>query len=193
MNMLNRGYWVTTLLSVIGLAIVTNVMMNTGGTLGAYGIPTWVWFFFAGIVGLATSVAFVYITQYYTAGGWRPVKEIAEASKTGPATNIITGTAVGFETTAVTAITIGIALFVSHWLGTQAHLVNAAGRRRRRHLRHRRRDDGHAHDHGLHPGDGHLRPDHRQRRRHRRVQPTPRAARARSPTDWTRSATPPRR
>jgi K(+)-stimulated pyrophosphate-energized sodium pump len=72
-------------------------------------------------------VAFVYITQYYTAGTYRPVREIAEASKTGPATNIISGTAVGFETTFVTAITIGIALFASHWLGTQAHLLNADG------------------------------------------------------------------
>ena len=80
-------------------------------------IPSWVWMFLAGIVGLATSVAFVYITQYYTAGGWRPVKEIAEASKTGPATNIISGTAVGFETTFVTAITIGIALLAERLPG----------------------------------------------------------------------------
>ncbi|MGZ6255880.1 MAG: sodium-translocating pyrophosphatase [Candidatus Limnocylindria bacterium] len=120
MNMLNRGYWVTTLLSVGGLALTTSIMMSTPGTSGANGIPPWVWFFGAGLVGLATSVAFVYITQYYTAGAWRPVKEIAEASKTGPATNIISGVAVGFETTAVTAITIAIALFASHWLGTQA-------------------------------------------------------------------------
>jgi K(+)-stimulated pyrophosphate-energized sodium pump len=127
MSMLNRGYWVTTLLSVVALAFVTNVMMDTAGTTGEFGIPAWVWFFFAGVVGLATSVVFVYITQYYTSGAWRPVREIAEASKTGPATNIISGTAVGFETTAVTAITIGIALFVSHWLGSQAGLVNAAG------------------------------------------------------------------
>ena len=105
----------------------TYVMMDTGGDAGANGIPVWVWFFFAGVVGLATSVAFVYITQYYTAGAWRPVQEIAEACKTGPATNIISGTAVGFETTAVTAITIGIALFASHWLGSQAGLVNEAG------------------------------------------------------------------
>ena len=120
MNILNRGYWVTTILSVIGLAISTNVMMNTGGQNGDTGIPPWVWFFGAGVVGLATSVAFVYITQFYTAGTFRPVREIAEASKTGPATNIISGTAVGFETTAVTAITIGIALIASHWLGEQA-------------------------------------------------------------------------
>ncbi len=128
MNMLNRGYWVTTLLSVIGLAITTYVMMDTNGTTGEGGFPTWIYFFAAGIVGLATSVAFVYITQYYTAGTFRPVREIAEASKTGPATNIIAGTAVGFETTAVTAITIAIALFVSHWLGEQAGLVSADGR-----------------------------------------------------------------
>ena len=127
MNMLNRGYWVTTLLSVVGLLITTNVMMNTGTVVGANGIPAWIWFFLAGVVGLATSVAFVYITQYYTAGSWRPVKEIAEASRTGPATNIISGVAVGFETTAVTAITIGIALFASHWLGQQAQLVTPTG------------------------------------------------------------------
>jgi K(+)-stimulated pyrophosphate-energized sodium pump len=86
-----------------------------------------VWFFLAGCVGLATAVVFVYITQYYTAGSWRPVKEIAEASKTGPATNIIAGTAVGFETTAVTAVTIGVALFASDWLGSLGNLGIADG------------------------------------------------------------------
>ncbi len=127
MNMLNRGYWVTTILSVGALLFTTNVMMQTNGTAPS-GLPVWVYFFAAGVVGLATSVAFVYITQFYTAGTFRPVREIAEASKTGPATNIIAGMAVGFETTFVTAITIGIALFASHWLGSQAGIVNAAGK-----------------------------------------------------------------
>jgi K(+)-stimulated pyrophosphate-energized sodium pump len=127
MNILNRGYWVTSALSVIGLAITTIVMMDTAGTT-SNGLPVWVWFFGAGLVGLATSVVFVYITQYYTAGTFRPVREIAEASKTGPATNIISGTAVGFETTFVTAISIGVALIASHWLGQQAGLVNTDGK-----------------------------------------------------------------
>jgi K(+)-stimulated pyrophosphate-energized sodium pump len=128
MNILNRGYWVTTILSVVGLGITTYVMMQTNGaTGGALGLPTWVYFFFCGIAGLATSVVFVYITQFYTAGSFRPVREIAEASRTGPATNIISGTAVGFETTFVTAISIGVALIASHWLGQQAGLVNADG------------------------------------------------------------------
>jgi K(+)-stimulated pyrophosphate-energized sodium pump len=128
MNMLNRGYWVTTLLSVAALALVTNVMMQTPGQTGVSGVPAWVYFFGCGVVGLATSIAFVYITQYYTAGTFRPVREIAEASRTGPATNIISGVAVGFETTFVTAVSIGIALFASHWLGSQANLTGADGR-----------------------------------------------------------------
>jgi K(+)-stimulated pyrophosphate-energized sodium pump len=128
MSMLNRGYWATTLFSVVGLLIATYLLMDTPGATGAYDIPPWVWFFLAGLVGLATSIAFVYITQYYTAGAWRPVKDIAEASKTGPATNIIAGTAVGFETTFVTAIVIGIALVVSFFLGEQAGLVNEEGK-----------------------------------------------------------------
>jgi K(+)-stimulated pyrophosphate-energized sodium pump len=127
MNILNRGYWVTTVLSAAALALVTNVMMNTNGATGDNGIPTWIYFFGAGCVGLATSVAFVYITQYYTAGTFRPVKEIAEASKTGPATNIISGMSVGFETTGVTAITIGIALLASNWLGAHSGLGAVGG------------------------------------------------------------------
>ena len=126
MNILNRGYWVTTILSVAALLLATNVMLQTNGNAPS-GLPVWLYFFGAGVVGLATSVAFVYITQFYTAGSFRPVREIAEASKTGPATNIISGTAVGYETTFVTAITIGIALFSSHWLGSQAGITNAAG------------------------------------------------------------------
>jgi K(+)-stimulated pyrophosphate-energized sodium pump len=116
MTPLNYGYYVVSILSVIGLGIATN------GLLG----DQWEWFFACGIVGILTGICFVYITQYYTAGSWRPVKEIAEASRTGPATNIIIGTAVGFETTAATALTIGTALVASFLLGSNADIPGVA-------------------------------------------------------------------
>ena len=113
MTPLNLGYFIVSVLSVAGLFFCTWQMLG----------DEWYWFFFCGLVGIATGIAFVYITQYYTSGAWRPVQEIAEASRTGPATNAIIGTAVGFETTAATAITIGLALVVSFALGSQADVV----------------------------------------------------------------------
>ncbi|OGY45444.1 MAG: hypothetical protein A2744_00525 [Candidatus Buchananbacteria bacterium RIFCSPHIGHO2_01_FULL_44_11] len=107
MKGLNRGYFVTSILSAIGFAAATYLM------LGQY----WFWFFLAGLVGIATSFAFVYITQYYTEYRYRPVKEIAKASETGPATNIISGLAVGMESTGLPVLVISVALFTAYFLG----------------------------------------------------------------------------
>src|SRR5579884_4227836 len=114
MRALDRGYWVAAGLSAVAMVFVANWMLGD------------LHFAWAGLVGILTSIAFVYITQYYTAGSWRPVKEIAAASKTGHATNIIAGVAVGFETTALTAIVISIALGVAYWLGTQSTVLPPA-------------------------------------------------------------------
>ena len=57
---------------VVGLLITTNVMMSDDGPTPAGSVPTWLWFFAAASSASSTSVAFVYITQYYTAGSYRP-------------------------------------------------------------------------------------------------------------------------
>ena len=74
---------------------------------------------------MATSVAFVYITQYYTEHKYRPVKSIAEASQTGPATNIIAGISVGLECVAVPVLVMGGALLGSYFLGKAAFPADA--------------------------------------------------------------------
>ncbi|MBA7558757.1 MAG: sodium-translocating pyrophosphatase [Dehalococcoidia bacterium] len=114
MNALNRGYFVAIALSIVGLAVTVYFMLDS-----------W-WLFGAGVVGIAASVAIVFITQYYTEWRFKPVRDIAEASKTGPATNIIMGTAVGFETTLATALVIGISLLLSFWMGDMSG-VHGAG------------------------------------------------------------------
>ncbi|MBC8276081.1 MAG: sodium-translocating pyrophosphatase [Chloroflexi bacterium] len=108
MNALNRGYFVAIALSIIGMAITVHFMLGS-----------W-WLFGAGVVGIVTSIVIVFITQYYTESRHKPVQEIAEASKTGPATNIVAGTAVGFETTLATALVIGLALLLSYWMGNMS-------------------------------------------------------------------------
>ncbi len=114
MNALNRGYYVAIALSIVGLAVTVYFMLGN-----------W-WLFGAGMVGIIASVVIVFVTQYYTEWRYRPVREIAEASKTGPATNIIMGMSVGFSTTFATALIIGIALLLAYWFGQQSG-VHGAG------------------------------------------------------------------
>lgn len=108
MTALNRGYYVSAALAAVAFFFVTKYMLGN------------MWFFWAGMVGIVTSIIFIYITQYYTEAKYRPVREIAESSQTGHATNIISGYAVGLESTGLTVLTIALALFISYRIGLQS-------------------------------------------------------------------------
>jgi len=73
--------------------------------------------FYAGLVGLGVTVSIILITEYYTSTEYNPVKSIAKASQTGPGTNIITGLAVGLQSTAFPVIAIVAGTLISYGLG----------------------------------------------------------------------------
>ena len=118
MHALNRGYMVTTGLAMIGFAISVYALLRPVDQYG--GTVRQGYLLAAGIIGILTAFAFVLITQYYTEYRYRPVRSIAEASRTGPATNIISGLAVGFECTGLPVLTVSAALLGAYWCGREA-------------------------------------------------------------------------
>jgi K(+)-stimulated pyrophosphate-energized sodium pump len=117
MGELNKGFFLTIALAAICMFLVCFWMLPHGAFA----------FAICGLIGLATSLAFLLITQYYTAVNYRPVGEIAKASRQGEATNIISGIAVGMETTALPALTIGAALLSSYYIGKSVDFPNNIG------------------------------------------------------------------
>jgi K(+)-stimulated pyrophosphate-energized sodium pump len=67
------------------------------------------------LIGLGVTFALVAITEYYTGTRWGPVKKIAEASRTGHATNIIAGLAFGMQATAAPVIVIATGIIGSYY------------------------------------------------------------------------------
>jgi K(+)-stimulated pyrophosphate-energized sodium pump len=72
--------------------------------------------FWASFIGLAVTALMVLVTDYYTAKKYRPVKSIAEASRSGHGTNIIIGLSVGMEATFIPVVIIVSGILLAHWL-----------------------------------------------------------------------------
>src|SRR3984957_12366168 len=115
MGALYNGPIVAGVLAAIGFYFATRLEFAGDVTLGNVTI-TPLGVFFCALVGLAITGLITWITEYYTGTQYPPVKQIAKASVTGHATNIIAGLAVSMQATALPAITIVIGILVSNWL-----------------------------------------------------------------------------
>lgn len=125
MAALNRGYYATSGLAMVGFLIASYWLLSVDPAAHPEAGSSWFYFFLCGVIGILTAQAFVYITQYYTESKYRPVKSIAEASQTGPATNVIAGMAVGLECTAIPVLVISMAILSSYYLGIMSGIPHA--------------------------------------------------------------------
>ena len=106
MNALYKAELAATVLSAIGFIPVTLAFDD-----GPFSFKE---LYVSAIVGLVVTFLLVAITEYYTGTRWRPVKQISAASRTGHATNIIEGLAVGMQATAAPVIVIAVGILVAH-------------------------------------------------------------------------------
>ncbi len=110
MGALYKGlFWAGGLAGVAFYPATMWLMDGIGGVSGSA-------YYSAALIGLLVTIALVFITDYYTSKQFRPVKDIAKASETGHATNVIAGLAVGMQATALPVVVIGAAILGSFYV-----------------------------------------------------------------------------
>jgi K(+)-stimulated pyrophosphate-energized sodium pump len=111
---INRGFLTAGILTVVLTGAFALIYIgNPAGEIGNVGLRM----FGAVVMGLVLAQAVSRITEYFTSTETAPVREIAEAARTGPATTVLSGIASGLESSVWAIVAIAIALAVAIGLG----------------------------------------------------------------------------
>ena len=116
MNALYRGLIVSGVLAVIAFYPVTTYILGEGVQIGDKMVSS-MNLYLASLIGLALTAAMVWITEYYTATEFSPVRHIAQASTTGHGTNVIAGLGVSMKSTAAPVLAVCLAIWAAYTLG----------------------------------------------------------------------------
>ena len=116
MKALYKGLIVTGVLSVVGVAIIIGwfIGFGTPHKLVDGTSVTGMQLFVCAVAGLVVTGALVWITEYYTATEYRPVRSIAQSSTTGHGTNVIQGLAISMESTAIPVLIICVGILATY-------------------------------------------------------------------------------
>src|SRR5262245_60210720 len=111
---INRGFIIAGVLSVVGTLVVA--LVYVGNDQGTISNPGWR-MFGAVVIGLILAQVLSHLTEYFTSTERSPVQEIADSSRTGPATVVLSGTSSGLESSMWSIVAICIAIGVAIGLG----------------------------------------------------------------------------
>jgi len=114
MNALYRGLAVSGVIALVAFYPVTTWMFGEGLTMSDGSTISSMNLYLASLIGLALTAAMVWITEYYTATEFSPVRHIAEASTTGHGTNVIAGLGVSMKATALPVLAVCLAIWTAH-------------------------------------------------------------------------------
>jgi K(+)-stimulated pyrophosphate-energized sodium pump len=114
MSALYKGVFVSAFIAAIGFWFVTQQSITPAALSHLPFGTTARDLYLSTLVGMAVMVLMMFVTEYYTATQYAPVKRVAKASETGPATNIISGLAVGMQSVALPVLVIAVAMFAAY-------------------------------------------------------------------------------
>ncbi|MGE4064360.1 MAG: sodium-translocating pyrophosphatase, partial [Rhodospirillaceae bacterium] len=114
MAALYRGFIVTAVISFALIYGITTQLFGEGVTTTAGVVYSSMDLITCAIVGLVVTGLIIWITEYYTGTGFRPVRSVAAASTTGHGTNIIQGLAISMEACALPVLVISGGIIVSY-------------------------------------------------------------------------------
>src|SRR3546814_7529086 len=117
--------WVIVIYGSLHCGLGGNLDAAIGGD-GANGGFTGMDLFWCSLLGLIITGLIIWITEYYTGTGFRPVRSIAKASETGHGTNVIQGLAVSLEATALPTLVIVAGIIIAYQLAGLIGLAHGA-------------------------------------------------------------------
>ncbi|CAN1825119.1 Pyrophosphate-energized vacuolar membrane proton pump [Linum perenne] len=113
---LKRQLIISTVLMTVGIAVASWIALPSSFTIFNFGtqkdVANWK-LFLCVAVGLWAGLIIGFVTEYYTSNAYSPVQDVADSCRTGAATNVIFGLALGYKSVIIPIIAIAVSIFVS--------------------------------------------------------------------------------
>ncbi|MCX6130435.1 MAG: V-type H(+)-translocating pyrophosphatase [Proteobacteria bacterium] len=122
---LKKQLWLSTILMSVAMFFVTRAAMVDSFEIHGH-LVTSTGVLISLLCGLWAGLLIGIVTEYYTSHAFKPVREVADASKSGPATNIIYGLALGYKSSVVPVVAIAITVYVSWTIASMYGIAIAA-------------------------------------------------------------------